>query len=124
MTKSWMRRTVIVALAALALLVTAVPIVKLATTSTAGVLEACVNPGNGNMRLVDASTDCHNNETRVSWNIEGQPGPAGPQGPIGPAGPQGLQGPAGAQGAKGDTGPQGPQGPAGPSSSGPPYVWI
>ena len=66
MTKSWMRRTIIGGLAALALLVTAVPIVKLATKS-AGVLEACVNPGNGNMRLVDDSTACHNNETRVSW---------------------------------------------------------
>src|SRR5262245_28118162 len=35
------------------------------------VFEACINPGNGGMRLVDASTACHNNETRVSWNNEG-----------------------------------------------------
>lgn len=67
------------------------------------VLEACVNPGNGNMRLVAPSTACHNNETRVNWNVEG---PAGPAGPTGPAGPQG---PAGADGT---------------SAGGPPYVWV
>jgi Collagen triple helix repeat (20 copies) len=127
MTKTWMRRTVIGGLVALALLVTAVPIVKLATNS-AGVLEACVNPGNGDMRLVDASTVCHNNETRVSWNIEGPagpPGPTGPTGPTGPAGPAGPAGPTGATGATGATGPTGPAGPAGPAGgSGPPYVWV
>ena len=74
-----------------------------------GVLDACVNPGNGDMRLVDAGTPCHANETRVEWNIEG---PQGPQGPPGPQGPQGIQGP------------QGPQGPAGSSAGGPPFVWV
>ena len=67
------------------------------------VLEACVNPGNGNMRLVGPSTACHNNETRVSWNVEGPAGPAGPTGPVGPTGP------AGADGA---------------SAGGPPFVWV
>jgi hypothetical protein len=70
------------------------------------VLEACVNPGNGNMRLVGPSTACHNNETRVNWNVEGPVGPVGPAGPTGPAGPQG---PAGADGA---------------SAGGPPFVWV
>ena len=67
------------------------------------VLEACVNPGNGNMRLVGPSTACHTNETRVSWNVEGPAGPAGPTGPTGPTGP------AGADGA---------------SAGGPPFVWV
>ena len=53
------------------------------------VLEACVNPGNGMMRLVDASTACHPKETRVSWNSEGPAGPPGPPGPTGPPGPPG-----------------------------------
>src|SRR5437763_3705875 len=75
-------------------------------------LTACVNPGNGNLRLVDASIDCHNNEVRVQWNV------AGPAGPPGPAGAPGAAGPAGA------TGPAGPQGPAGTSAGGPPYVWV
>lgn len=63
----------------------------------AGQLEACINPGNGMMRLVDSSTACHANETRVEWDITGPQGPAGPQGP---------------------------QGPAGSSSGGPPFVWV
>ena len=69
----------------------------------AAVLEACVNKGNGMMRLVDATTACHANELRVDWD---ETGPAGPPGPAGPAGPAG------------------PQGPAGESAGGPPYVVV
>ena len=74
----------------------------------AGVLEACVNHGNGMMRLVDSTAACHANETRVTWNAAGSPGPAG------------AQGPAGSPGAPG---PQGPPGPAGSAGGGPPFVW-
>jgi len=105
MTTTWVRRTLIGSFVAVALLVLTVPIAKLAT-STPGVLEACVNPGNGNMRLVDSGTACHDNETRVSWNITGPAGPPGPTGDTGPAGPPG------------------PPGPPGPSSGGAPYVWV
>jgi|SRR5579864_430092 len=63
-------------------------------------LDACVNGGNGMMRLVVSSADCHANETFVEWNITGPQGPPGPQGP------------------------QGPQGPAGSSAGGPPFVWV
>jgi len=76
--------------ATLALLV----LVLFAAIANATVFEACVNAGNGNMRLVDASTPCHANETRVQWNQ------------------QGLQGPPG------------PAGPAGASAGGPPYVYV
>ena len=65
------------------------------------VLEACVNTGNGVLRLVDSTTVCHANETRVQWSIAGPAGPAGPQGPAGPPGPAGTD-----------------------SSSGPPFVWV
>jgi hypothetical protein len=71
--------------------------------ANATVFEACVNGGNGTMRLVDASTLCHANETRVQWNQEG------------------LQGPPGAQGIQGI---QGPPGPAGASAGGPPFVYV
>lgn len=74
--------------------------------SPSAVLDACINPGNGMMRLVDASTACHNNESRVEWSVDGPQGPAGPQGPEGPQGPQG------------------PQGPAGSSAGGPPFTWV
>ena len=108
MTTTWVRRTLIGSTALIALFVLIVPIAKFATM-TPGVLEACVNPGNGNMRLVDSTTPCHNNESRVSWNITG---PAGPPGPTG------------ATGATGATGPAGPPGPPGPSSGGAPFVWV
>jgi len=123
------RRRLVVCIALVALILLVVPVAHLAAGGS-GTIEACVNPGNGGLRLVDANTDCHNNETRVSWNITGPQGPVGPQGPAGPqgaqgpAGPQGDAGPAGPQGPQGETGPAGPAGPAGPSSSGPPYVWI
>jgi hypothetical protein len=71
--------------------------------SSPTVFEACINPGNGMMRLVDSSTACHARETRVSWNNEG---PIGPEGPQGPPGPQGEPGEPGA------------------SSGGPPFVWV
>src|SRR5215471_996070 len=90
------RRTAIACVAAIAILVLMVPIVKLATNNS-NVLSACVNPGNGNMRLVDSSSACHNNESFVQWDIEG---------------PQGSPGP------------QGPQGDPGTSSGGPPFVWA
>jgi len=112
------RRTGVVCFAVLAAVFLAVPIAQLASNPSPGVLEACVNPGDGGMRLVDASEACHNNETRVSWNI------------VGPAGPAGPAGPTGATGATGATGPVGPAGPAGPAGAdatdagGPPYVWI
>jgi hypothetical protein len=78
----------------------------LAVPADAQVLEACINRGNGGVRIVDATTLCHASETRVQWN---QVGPQGPAGPAGPAGP---------------VGPAGPQGPAGNSAGGPPYVYV
>jgi hypothetical protein len=102
---TFLRRAGIASLALLALAILAVPI-ALHASNTPGVLEACVNPGNGGMRLVDSGVACHANETRVEWNITGPPGPTGPAGPTGP------------------TGPAGPAGPPGPSSGGPPFVWA
>ena len=99
-----MRRSVIVCISVIACAVL-VPIAMRAASSP-DTLEACINPGNGMMRLVDSSTPCHNNESRVSWNIIGPTGPPGPTG------------------ATGATGPAGPAGPPGPSSGGPPFVWV
>ena len=104
MSINFTRRRVIIYISVLACAVL-VPI-ALGAASSPGTLEACINPGNGMMRLVDSSTPCHNNESRVSWNITGPAGPPGPQGDPGPAGPPG------------------PTGPPGPSSGGPPFVWV
>ncbi|HEX7807724.1 MAG TPA: hypothetical protein VF608_03345 [Thermoanaerobaculia bacterium] len=94
-------RLTVASLATAVFLVLLVPV-----HADAAIFEACINNGNGGMRLVNATTLCHNNETRVQWNQEG---PAGPQGDPGPAGP---------------AGPAGPQGPAGDSAGGPPYVYV
>jgi hypothetical protein len=97
---TFLRRAAVVCLAfvVVAAIFMAVPVLHIGATSS--VLDACVNGGNGMMRLVTSSADCHNNETFVEWNITG---PAGPQGPQGT---------------------QGPQGPAGTSAGGPPFVWV
>lgn len=84
-------------LSLLVLLIGSVPL-------SAQVLEACVNKGNGGVRLVASTAVCHANETRVQWNVTG---PAGPPGPAGEQGPAGPPGPAG-EGA----------------SNGPPFTWV
>lgn len=81
-----------------------------AEAQTSAVLDACLNPGNGGVRVVEASEPCRRNETRVQWNVVGTPGP---QGPTGPRGPQGETGATGARGAEGATGAQGQQGATG-----------
>ena len=53
------------------------------------VMEACINKGNGGMRLVDTAVPCHANETRVQWNVAGLQGPPGPPGPPGQPGADG-----------------------------------
>jgi hypothetical protein len=70
-----------------------------------GIVHACYNPANGQLRVIDtgAGQACKPAETALNWS---QIGPAGPQGLVGP------QGPAGPQGATGATGPAGPVGTA------------
>src|SRR5258706_7581266 len=106
------RRTGFACLALAVLVVLTLPIVQYAATAP-GELEACVNPGNGGLRLVDAAEACHSNETRVTWNITGPPGPTGPAGPIGPTRAPRATGPAR---------PAGPARPPGPSPRGLPFV--
>lgn len=79
----------------------------------AGVIFACLSTASGNVRIVAADQPCRNPETRVQWNIVGEPGPAGTQGPAGPMGPMGPQGMVGATGAVGSVGPVGPVGQTG-----------
>jgi hypothetical protein len=87
-----------------------------------GVIHACYNTTNGEVRLVESAADCKNREQAISWNqtgpqgpqgITGPPGPAGPAGPAGDPGATGPIGPTGPTGADGATGPAGPAGPAG-----------
>jgi hypothetical protein len=80
-----------------------------------GVIEACINKGNGGVRLVAADVLCHPTETRVLWNVVGPQGPPGPAGPAGPAGPQGEPGADGADGEDGEDG---------TDAGGPPYIVV
>lgn len=51
--------------------------------------------------------DCKNNESLLSWNIQGLKGDKGDQGPKGNKGDNGLQGNIGPMGPQGEIGPQG-----------------
>jgi hypothetical protein len=109
-----------------------------AVPDSGGVIHACYDTTNGNLRLVNGPADCRKGESPITWNqtgLQGLQGAAGTQGqagtqgatgtqgPQGPVGPQGPQGPVGPQGATGDQGPMGPegatggQGPQGPAGA-------
>lgn len=109
-------------LASFVLLVLLLPAAALATGPA--VMEACVNPGSGDLRLVATGVLCHANEVRVQWNVAGPQGPPGPTGATGATGDTGPQGATGPQGIQGPPGPQGLPGPAGSSELGAPYVCL
>jgi hypothetical protein len=68
-------------------------------TGTSSVLQACENPGNGNLRLVaNNQTDCHGAETAVAWNVQGPAGAPGAQGEPGEPGRDGIDGKDGSDG--------------------------
>src|SRR5262249_46826128 len=96
-------RSVVIACMTIVAVVLLIVLVPSVSAGGSGVLDACVNGGNGMMRLVGSGAAWHANEGFWERNIQG------PQGPQGPAGPQG---------------PQGPQGPPGSSAGGPPFVWV
>jgi hypothetical protein len=76
-------------------------------------IQACQNNGSGLLRVVNSTSDCRQNETALTWNVAGAPGPAGPAGATGATGPAGPTGAAGAKGETGATGPAGVKGDTG-----------
>jgi len=69
-----------------------------------GVIHACYDD-DGKVRLSDPQVrPCRDNETPLSWNQTGAPGPKGDTGAQGPPGPQGANGAQGAAGAAGVSG--------------------
>jgi len=56
------------------------------------VVNACANNSTGVIRVVFSGNTCKPNESPLSWNVAGQPGPKGDQGVQGPPGPQGDPG--------------------------------
>ena len=74
---------------------------------------ACINGGNGGMRLVAASEACHKNETRITWNNPG---------PVRRTNRRRWAKADGADGRR-DRRTSDP-GPAGSSAGGPPFTWV
>jgi hypothetical protein len=101
-----------------------------AATST-GLISACVQKSSGAVRIItpgaaptspqqgdDREDDrsprsCTKNETLLTWNAQGVPGPQGLTGATGPTGPAGANGATGATGNSGAAGATGSSGPTG-----------
>src|SRR6059058_5737807 len=86
-----------------------------------GVIKACYQKNNGQLRVLDTGQACGPSELAIQWNQSGPQGATGAQGIQGSQGIQGLQGDPGApgtpggRGATGATGDRGLIGPAGPT---------
>lgn len=77
------------------------------TRTATSTLQACANGTNGDLRLVSSPSDCRTNETAVSWNVVGPPGPQGEQGLPGKDGAPGTDGAPGKDGVDGKDGANG-----------------
>src|SRR5258708_24379036 len=95
MSKTFVRRFGVPCMGVVAIAL-ALILVKQVSASPSAVLHTSINPGNGMMSLVDASTACHANESRVEWNATCPQCPAGPQSPPPPQYPHRPQVPHGA----------------------------
>jgi hypothetical protein len=102
------RRRLAVMIIAAAALSLAGGIAYATTRADSSVFTACVHETTGDMRMIDPSLGtssirghCQPNETLVSWNGQGAPGPAGEPGAAGAPGPAGKDGAPGADGKDG-----------------------
>ena len=121
-----MRKTLLAAVAGAAAVAAAAGGIAWATIPAPnGVITACYQKNNGQLRVVDGSESCNPSELALQWNQTGPQGVPGPQGSRGPTGPQGLAGKdgatgaMGATGARGTTGERGPVGPTGAAAEAP-----
>jgi collagen triple helix repeat protein len=82
-----------------------------------GVIHACYQKVNGQLRVIDTDQGqtCRPSENALSWNQTGPTGATGARGATGPTGARGATGPTGPKGTTGATGPKGSTGPAGPT---------
>jgi hypothetical protein len=48
-----------------------------AIPDSGGTIHACYGKSNGNLRAVESEGDCRSNESPLSWNQQGPPGPPG-----------------------------------------------
>jgi hypothetical protein len=93
------RHTVMVGVVALILGVSVgATMIAWATDSEESEISGCYSNHSGALRVVASGELCRQDETAISWNRQGPPGPVGRQGEQGPIGPQGLEGPEGPAG--------------------------
>ena len=88
----------------------AAAVAVLQVPDAAGVIHACYQKNNGQLRVVNAAADCNPSEVALDWNQRGTGGPAGPAGATGASGSVGAAGGPGATGASGTNGSQGATG--------------
>ena len=102
-------------LATTALLALAAGMAYAAIPDSNGVVQACYQKVNGQLRVIDTSKggNCNASENALSWNQTGPPGAKGTTGAKGATGGKGATGPPGANGTNGAKGATGPPGPAG-----------
>src|SRR6185503_14155762 len=81
-----------------------------------GVITACYQKNNGQLRVVEAGESCNASELALRWN---QTGARGVPGRDGAAGANGATGPKGATGERGPVGPTGAAGEAPVTPPGP-----
>jgi hypothetical protein len=64
------------AVAIVALVIAAGGVAFATIPDSAGTIHGCYLGGSGNLRVVGSAADCRSNETPISWNQEGRPGPS------------------------------------------------
>jgi Collagen triple helix repeat (20 copies) len=99
-----MRRTLLAAVAVAAVAAIAGGFAWATIPASNGVIKACYQKNNGQLRVVDSAEACNSSELAIQWNQ------SGPQGATGAKGATGVRGPQGPTGARGATGLQGTQG--------------
>jgi Collagen triple helix repeat (20 copies) len=121
MKKHLSQRGIRLLLATTVLLALAAGIAYASIPDSSGVIQACYQKVNGQLRVIDTSKGgtCNSSETALSWNQTGPIGAKGTTGAKGSTGANGINGqkgatgPPGANGTNGAKGATGPKGPAG-----------
>ena len=75
-----------------------------------GTIQGCYKKGNGQLRVVESSADCHRSEVAISWSQKGQKGDPGAAGAPGSPGTPGTNGVNGKDGLPGKDGVDGKDG--------------
>jgi hypothetical protein len=101
---------ILLGVAALAAIGVTAGIALAAIPGAAGTIQGCYKKGNGHLRVVESSADCHRSEVAISWSQKGQKGDPGSAGAPGSPGIPGTNGVNGKDGLPGKDGVDGKDG--------------